>query len=351
VKIRTAVLLAAVCLLLPVLPGVSAASPDDIPTLFHNDEAWYKDEMAPALLKDGVFHVPGDFIALFDYITFSMERNGDNLLFVNTQNGDYLSILYSARAACFNGRILENVSIFRENGYYYIDAEFLCGCLGLSVEYSGEALPSDRSVRIYDESRAMTFDELLALYEEEEPETEAVPEEPAVVPPAEKPAYSPTRIYLICRDTASSEYVLARSAADQLGIGYCLFLTADTEDVTGLNMRQTVGLAVSTPEEADRINSSLYRVYRRKTHLVLSTGDTEADSAFRKAGYCILTPDFTVEHTTDAEVMFGEIVRYAEQNKSAVVVLEDVWQSETLLLLLETLYKDYYTVGKIDGIN
>ena len=337
-------------LLLPAVFVTSAfsVSDDDVPTLFHNDEAWYKDEIAPALLKDGILHVPSDFISMFDYITFATESEGENLLFTNTKTGDYVSILYSVRAACVNGKIVEAVSIFRENGYYYLDVEFICGNLGLMVEYSGEESITDRSVRVYDDERVMDFAELLSVYDEEE--LEMLPEAP-VEEPDEGADYSPTPIYLICRDTRETEYVLARSLADRYGFDYSLFLTQETENIAALDMTEEIGLAVSSLAEAESLNDQIKSVFRQKTHLILTTGDEAADSQLATAGYHILKPDFTVDRTTDAEVMFGEIIKHAATYERAVVLLEDVWQSETLLLCLDALDKDYYDIGKIDGIN
>ena len=50
----------AVCLLLAVLFAVCAhvlAGGNTVPTLFHNDEAWYKDSVAPLRMKDEKYHV------------------------------------------------------------------------------------------------------------------------------------------------------------------------------------------------------------------------------------------------------------------------------------------------------
>lgn len=330
-------------LLLAAFGAVSVFA-DDVPTLFHNDEAWYKDEIAPVLLKDGILHVPSDFISMFDYITFTTEREGENLLFTNTQTGDYVSILYSERAACVNGRIMEDVSIFREHGYYYLDVEFICDNLNLMVEYSGGESITDRSVRIYDSDRMMTFEELLAMYDEEEPET--VPDEP------DRGAdYSPTRIYLVCRDTTETEYVLAWSLADRYGFDYSLFLTAASENIADIDFSEEIGLSAVSLEEADSLNSRIENVFRKKTHLVLTTGDDAVDSQLSEAGYYVLKPDFSVERTTDAYQMYSEIVKYAAAYECVVVLLNDVWQSETLLRYLDTLDKSYYTIGKIDGVN
>ncbi len=336
--------------------GVVFAAPSEkVPTLFHNDEAWYKDETAPALLKDGIFHVPSDLIAMFDYITVTTERNGENLLFVNGQTGDYVSVLYSSRAACVNGTVLEDISIFRENGYYYLDADVICSRLGLSVEYSREANITDRSVRIYDSEKMASFDDLLSVYAKEEAETEGetIPPEEETAPPAEPNGERVAKIRLICAAGEESEKVLAWSLAERLGFSCELFLTSELplyrlREVDGGGF---AGLSVSVAEEAEEINNRLSKVFFRKSHLVLSTGDETEDETLRRWGYLVLTPDFTVDETTDADVMLREITAHLGEHDTAVVFLGDVWQSETLLLRLAALDSTRYDVGKIDGIN
>ncbi len=339
----------AVLLLALTAAAVWAAPADNVPTLFHNDEVWYKDETASALLKDGVFHVPSDFIAMFDYITVATERDGENLLFVNEQTGDYVSVLYSSRVACVNGNVVEDISIFRENGYYYLDVDFLCRHLSLSVEYSREANITDRSVRVYDGEKMTGFEELLAAYaKEDRGETEEETEASETLPPEEAPEEHRVRIRLICAATETSERVLAWSIADRLGFSYSLFFTSEISlsRLQSVSVSDSVGLAVSSADEARALNERLAEVFFRKTHLALSTGDGLEDAALRRMGYLVLRPDFTVEVTTDAAVMFEELVASAEPGDTVTIFLGDVWQSETLLLYLETLDRTKYDIGK-----
>lgn len=343
------VLGAGAVLLLCATFGMTAfsASDRDAPTLFYNDEVWYKDEIAPALLRNGVVHVPGEFIAMLDSISLTTENDGDNFLFTNTETGDYVSILYSAGAACVNGRIVEGASLFRENGCCYLDVEFMCENLGLTTEYSDETAGASRSVRVSDGDNVMTFEELLAAYDsaEETSPPETTPEEDD-----DAPDYSPTLIYLICRDTQDAQTVLARSLAERRGFSYSCFLTPETEDFSSLGKAREIGLSVASLEEAEALNDRLQEAFLQKTHLVLTTGDDEEDRRLEEAGYFVLTPDFTVRRTTDARVTFGEIIQFAATREVATVLLGDVWQSETLLAYLDELDKGYYRIGKINGV-
>ncbi len=324
-----------------------AVPADNVPTLFHNDEVWYKDETAPALLKDGVFHVPSDFIAMFDYITVTTERDGENLLFTNEQTGDYVSVLYISRAACVNGTVWEDISIFRENGYYYLDVDFVCGNLGLLVEYSDHENITDRSIRVYDEEKITDFVDLLASYSEKEEESTPAerPELPDMLPEVDHRV----RIRLICTASEETDGVIAWSIAEQLGFTYDAFLTADFSLQTVMKTEgyASLGLAVATASEAEKANERLANLFFRKTHVVLSTGDEEEDALLGRRGYVVVKPDFSVSGTTDAAVMFNEIVAFAGKTGEAVIFLGDVWQSETLLLYLNSLNRTLYNIGAL----
>lgn len=350
----TAVIAAAAILCAVFAVGIFASPSDNVPSLFHNDEAWYKDEMAPALFRDGRFYVPSDFIAMFDYISFTTLRDGENLLLTNSDTGDYISILASQRAACANGVILEEVSIFRENGYYYLDTEFICDHLGLFVEYSREANEADRSVRIYDNTRMMTFDELLDAYaREQEAETEAKPEETAAesTAPEKNPQDRPTRIYLLCRDASGTEDVLAWSLAERLGFTCTMLLSEESDEIGKVDMNNAVILSVSDAAEAESLNGRLESMYCRRSHFVLSTGDEAEDKTLSRRGYYVMKPDFTVEKSTDASVVFGKLLDYSETHDTVTVLLGNVWQSETLLLLLSELDGAKYDIGAIPGFH
>ncbi len=350
-KKRLLVLLSAAFLGVLAAVGIFASPSSGVPSLFHNDEAWYKDEIAPALYRDGEFYVPSDFIAMFDYISFTTVRDGENLLLTNGNTGDYISILYSAQAACANGKILENVSIFRENGYYYLNAAFVAENLGLFVEYSDGEKAEDSSLRFYDDNHIMDFDELLGAYAgetEEFAETEAPAEsEPAKV---EEPAENVTYIFLICKDSGETGEVLAWSIADRLGFEYSTFLTPSSDIAAWMMGNSSVGLAVSSAAEAEEINDRMESVFYRRTHLVLSTGNDGEDNKLTKAGYYILKPIFEVNRTTDAPVMLQRIVEYGATHDYVTVVLGNVWQSETLLMQLSQLDGETYKIGGIPGV-
>ncbi len=70
---------------------------------------------------------------MFDSVTVTVPRE-DNLLIQNTATGWYLSVLFRDQTAAENGRILENVGVFRDSGMYYVEAVLACRAVGLETE-------------------------------------------------------------------------------------------------------------------------------------------------------------------------------------------------------------------------
>jgi len=351
-KIAVAVAAAVLCAVFAVM--VFASSSQQVPSLFHNDEAWYKDEMAPALYRNGAYYVPIDFVAMFDYISFTTHRDGENILLTNSETGDYLSVLCSHGSACANGTILENIGVFRENGYYYLEAEIIAAYLGVAVEYSHKDTPKECSVRVYDEHRLMQFDELLALYEDGIPAETEGPGDLFPVETEEEPTTvgeRTVRIFLLCCESEGDEIISSGQVAEQLGFTYSLFLTPGAEGIWELDMNSSVGLYAVSADEAESMNETLERLYCRKTHTVLATGNDTEDRKLMKAGYYLLKPDFTVGNTTDADVVLGKIEEYAQTHDYITVFLGNVWQSETLLMKLAELDGVKYDIGGIPGFN
>lgn len=353
-KTVTVVLAAVLCAVLGL--SVFSDSAHRVPSLFHNDEAWYKDEMAPALVRDGKWYVPCEVLSMFDYISTVSVRDGENLLFTNTETGDYLSVLVSQRAACVNGEIVEDVGVFLENRYCYIDAAFVCGCLGLEMEDSSGMAEGNKgisAIRIYDSSRMMSFEELFAAYTAEEesiPDETEESEDPAPAE-TEKEEAHPVEIYLICGEERDDEPVSAQEIAERLGFSYSLFLSPGSGRITALDLNNAIGFRVSNFGEAEAMNGRLEALYCRRTHFVLSTRKDEEDKKLMRAGYYVMKPDFSVEKTTDAELVFESIVAFGEMRGYVTIFLGNVWQTETLLMKLAELDEEQYEIGRIPGFN
>ncbi len=326
-------LLAAVLLVIPV-SGYD--TPEGyVSSLYHNDEAWYKDSMAPLLVKDGVYHIPADILEMFPGITVQEYEEKKNLLIHNTNSGSYASIVYSTASAAVNGEIVGDVDIFRQEGYYYIGAEWIAGICGLECTFQ-----KDRSgnmlLRLTNGEQRRSFDELVDDYTStaEQEETKSEPIE-TVIPEDDHVK----KIYLVCTDTPGTDNTPA-ALLKKNGLAYTEFLVkesgpdrilADAGIVTGGVFAED-GTVIAAEQVNDRVQALLCR--RLPMALLPDDGDTEA---FKQAGYIPIIPDFTVNYQTDPDVVFEDMLKHFQDNDHAVLQVGTDGCSQRILVLLKEL--------------
>lgn len=306
------------CLLLGILAlswllGTAAAgSESGMPTLFHNDEAWYKDAMAPLRSKDGRYHVPADFFGMFEDIQVSYrqsgDQKGDNVLLVHT-NGAYVSILFRDKTAVVNGELQENIGVFRENGYTYVDGEWLAEIFGLTCTYAQDE--DGRTIlRITDnddtDNVTKTVEELMALYRDNE-----IQEERPYTPPT--PTEDVWQLYIVTGDNYENPtFPAAEEIVANSGLDCTLFLHKNSaeEKYWTWGMTGQGGICADSVAEADAVNDKLEALCCRRLEYVLpATADTDRD-ALREAGYLVIEPDFVVDYRTDPDEVYAALMDY-----------------------------------------
>ena len=311
-----------------VLAGGSA-----VPSLFHNDEAWYKDSVAPLLVKNSVYHVPADMFGMFGDIGISWYREEENLLMTHT-DGRYVSLLFSTRTAVVNGTIQENISVFRENGYTYVDVEWLAGIFSLVCEYA-QSEDGRMILRVADGGAVRSMEDLLSRYAvqytpEENKEPDAVETEPL-------PGDGIKRIYIVTDDNYEKlGYVPAEDIVASSGMVCSLFFHAGSSDE---KLREhgffgSGGICAGSVAEAEAVNARLEKMGCRRMELVLPACDSTDREAFRQAGYVVLEPDFAVTPTTDPDLMYEELYAWMLEKDTAVVRVGWDGCSQRMLALL-----------------
>ena len=318
-----------------------------VPTLYHNDEAWYKDSMAPLLIKDGVYHIPADILEMFPEITVQIYAESNNLLVHNTKTDAYASVLYTTASAAVNGEIVENVDIFRQQGYYYIDADWIAGVCGLECTYQQDN-SGNVFLRLTNGEQRRSFDELIRDYkttgEQEEEKTESAE---AVVPEST----NTKRIYLVCTDTPGTQNTPANLLLKN-GLPYTEFLVETSEiDKIVANASIAIGGVFAkdgTVEAAEVINQKVEDLLCRKLPLVLLSSGVKATS-FGEVGYIPILPDFTVNYHTDPDVVFGEMLAYLRNNDFVILRVDADGCSQRMVILLKELlgWNENYTVAKL----
>ena len=333
-RIKTWLLiLLALCLCASVPAGAGAA----LPSLFTGDEAWYRDPLEPLVVRDGKYYVPADLFGALDGVTFTLPAEG-NLLFENTAEGTYVSILFSKDgSAAVNGEIVEGIGVYRDETTFYVEAEPVCAALGIRQELMTS---DDGSVtmRLLTGDSRFTLEQLADVYEADAGWQSGRPGLLPVTPGQED---TRRRLYLLCTSPEEDAYYVASAELARTGLDYTVFLWDDADPDTILEgaVRGEYGVATDDSDHiADALAAANDRIAvytRKKTLLTLSTGDEERDGALREAGFIPIMPDLTVTGNTDPDEAMNEIavwmLKDESERESAVIFFTDCWMSAQMI--------------------
>lgn len=336
---RLAALLAAVMLCAGILP-LSVSAENTLPSIIVNEESWYKDILSPLIERDGRYYVPAEVFTMLGYIEMSIPAD-DNLLLTNRDSGAYLSILFMERAAAVNGKIMENIGVFRDSGVYYVEAAFAASALGVNTEvYSENGV---KLLRVYDGERIFTLDEVVAAYSKNN--LDEFDSGAGLWGDMSEDEYNGMIkcIYILCAtpENSYSEF-RASDILDKYGLDYTLFLNGDesSERIISAASMGEYGIDPDGAEseddtsELDAANGKISEITLRTTHLTLTTGSQERDAELMKNGYCPINPDFTVNGASYPDGMLADIMNALAKQNSVTVFLKDCWNSERMIILL-----------------
>ncbi len=398
-------LLLTLALTLAVFPA--SAAENNIPSIIVNDDEWYRDSTTPLTVRDGKYCVPAEVFTMFDYIRVTQPKEG-NLLIINTTNGAYISILYMEQKAAVNGKIYDNIGVFRRSEKYYVDAYLTAEALGISCETrtgtsdSAESTPESAPppeipegttiLRLYDGNRVFTLDELIASYvtgmydDSDAAETDRNP--------ADEPPYDdyddyedddydydvPRRIYVLCstpRD--STDLFAAMPALEDEGLDYTAALdeasAADSDYVMSklimgeillmpegyAEKRNTAGLlymtdgeeikayAASLADKMDEINEAQKKKSGRNARFTLTSNNPEIDKILAERGYFPVTPDYEINGASYPEGVVSDIERKLADGGDVTVYLSDCWSSLHMAELLYDMSARGYEILNLAG--
>ncbi len=336
---------AVLCGLLGTPSVIPIQAEEEIPSLFCNDEAWYKDGAAPLIMREEIHYVPAELFGLFETVSVTAPDD-NNLLIHNTADDRYISILFNERRAAVNGTIFEDIRSFRDGGVTYVDAVQVAETVGITAE---TIVREDGrvSMRLYDENSLLTTEELLAAYLPEEPADEFADIE-------EEEELDLKRIFILCREPAPNVEDSALELLKKYEMGYTLFLTADTSTEALLDARAGGEYGIltgKTGEEAvaelNAINESFRKITRCKTHLTMTTGSYDSDALLTQAAYCPVAPDFVVDSTVDADTMFADMLQYLGGHDYCVLQLEDCPQTGRMLFLMDQINREQFITSNL----
>lgn len=323
--------------------GGTAAETVILPTLFHNDEAWYKDGAAPLVVRDGVYFVPAELFGLFEGIRVTTPSEG-NLLIFRADDERYISIRTGEGRAAVNGTVIGDVQVFRDGTVIYVDAALVAETVGLKTETILQE-NGRISMRVTDGTELLTTEQLEASYYPEEPADEFAGLE-------EKEKLDLKRIFILCREPAADAEYRVPDLLQKYEMGYTLFLSADTSAESLLSALAGGEYGILTDasgEEAvtelNAINERFGRITHYRTHFTMTPGTSASDEKLIAAAYCPVSPDFVVDSSVDAGVVFADMLQYLEENNYCFLLLEDCWQTQQMLekMLIQIDREKYIT--------
>lgn len=344
-KKKTAILFAA--LLAVTLAASSAAS---VPSLFHNDEAWYRDSAAPLVCRDDTYYIPADLFEQLSGIRVS-EPSEDALLIYDTESGDYVSVLVDKRRAAVNGRLMEEVGVFREDNVVYVDVMWVAESIGVAVETVAHE-DGGISVRLTDGNELLTTERLVASYLPQETVTDEF------AGWVEEESLDLKRIFVLCREPSESDgtSVSALELLQSYDMGYTLFLSEDTSDTALLSalaggeygiITDEYGSAEETVAALDKMNERFGVMTHYRTHFTIASDSVEVNEALARADYCTVTPDFTVDGSVDADIMFADMLQHLGRNTYCFLLLEDCPQTARLLELINKIDREQFVTSNL----
>lgn len=160
-KALLAVLLAGSMLFCAFFSLITRAD-DSLPTLYCNDEVWYKATIVPLRIYHSVY-VPISVFEQLEGITVTFyERN--NTAMISRSDSQYISFDFARNSASVKENERFYLMTYTEGGERYVPLVTTCEYLDLQCETHTSVLDGSISARICDGKQTKTFAELLRRY-------------------------------------------------------------------------------------------------------------------------------------------------------------------------------------------
>ncbi len=351
----------AVCICVGVLFSVRVSA-IGAPTLFHNDEKWYKDSTAHLEVIDGIPYIPVDIFGMFPHIELSMDGRKGEFMLYNRTTGRYISVLYEERMATVDGTEEIYLNLYRlYGGYYYVPAEYFCAVMDLFCTMRDSDALGGKTMRIWDGTQTKTMEELLTLYAGTGSDSSTPSVTDTVAPPDTSSVDKTERtVYLTFNTVRAGNLSLLLESLRDANVQATFFfrkeeLTADPKLVTALlSDGHSVGLTAEkmtdTAEflsQMDAANEVLYGITKMTTRIVQMPGGslTEADNeAIAAAGYVLWDYTYDVPDSMGYATYSVRNYTVAAVRREEVSVLR-MSTNNTVAKILPQLLTDFKTGG------
>ena len=316
--------------------GQTAGESARIPSLFRNDEAWYKDAVEPLVMREDAAYIPADFFATFPDVSFTVPAEGNLLL---TGRAGYVSVLLSDGSSAVNGEIGFTVGIFRDGSAFYMEAAPVCAALGLNLQ-TQEQEDGSVAARVTDGNQRLSMAQLLSAYEVRDSEGVRTNLE-------NNRREADKRLFIFCTSPEDNTEFNIEAELERLGMRCTVFLWHDASLEQILAGQSYGDYGVATTDEEDtagaltEANERIRTQTRRSTRWTLTTEDPDKDALLREAGFCPLIPDFTVTSLTALDTMMAELEARLDEVNEVSVFLTDCWKGTVAVSLLRALLDNH----------
>lgn len=334
-RIIILVLLICAIFMLALIP----AEAGEIPSLFRNDEVWYRDSLSPLIERDGEYYIPLGLCEMFDYITAEVPKE-DNILIYNNDTGDYISALLSDSSAAVNGEIIKT-TVFREGGEYYLNAGLVCSVFGFTSDVYTDAGGKD-ALRISDSVSDVS---LFELAEKNRRRDEAKKD----VFVDDTDFLGKKTIYILCRAEYGNGYSVC-DILNQTGTEFTVLIDreSNTEEIY---YAVSHGEYVLTGEDGadgfDALNDRVCDVTARLAHAVIADVTEDEKKEIENRGYALIEPDFKADGSKYAVSEMKEIIDYLAEHDSCIVYIENTWNGREIVQFISELDPATYRTANI----
>lgn len=301
-KTLVSFLLAFVILLPLVFCGNVSALSEDTPTIFIDNEVWYKYSIFPLIRKDGELCVPVSVFGNIDSFSESydsvykchMISDGDKYISVNTESGKYLT--HSGETGY--------ITFDQTDRELYIAAEKVSDILGIRIETG--IFDNTEVIRFCSKDNLQNLSTLVDIYKSS---SSAIGDGIGF----EGGKVNRRSVFSVITDISDLEYDDIRALLDLCdSIGIKMTFAADLSfmsqsqnlqfltEIAAKGHTFAISIDKSSKDpaltQAEKCNAILYRLFKQKTLLVLG----KADNALTAKGYKILGGLMSITKITGA---------------------------------------------------
>lgn len=304
-KIRKLAITLALILVLQLLfsNGIYAEN-EEIPTIFINNEAWYKTSLLPLIIKEGEALVPISVFSEFDNITVSYNRNYECYL-IEAEGGNFISISVPTGRYLDSNENRGSITVITEENDIYISAVTASDILGIKTEMA--VFYNNDVIRFYDKEDRQPLEILIDYY---------ITSASSYIGSAGIGGMAIRReTFSFFADLAKMKNAEARAllnAAKEQGVSMTFAIPAGFAagrknqallfEISAAGHSLAVSIdesSANTPlEQAKQCNNELYRLLKKRTMLVLTTS---GKSNFKDSGYTLLNDSFRINGIMGAQ--------------------------------------------------